>query len=331
MGLSNRHKQQAAHCIEQSAAPDIRFTRQTVCPGWTAGPRLTFTPLLPAARQFCPQIGQLKVKEWTFKNATTIEIWCTLRFRQPGNPGLRPECSIHPRSQWVHPRGMAQSYKVFRHNSVVKLRASDGAYLGSFSVGNNPSGIAFDGANIWVANWGDGTVSKIQATSGTILSTVLVGDQPYAVAFDGANIWVANEGSGTVSKIQAGNAAVVGTFSVGSQPDALAFDGVNMWVADGGDVTKLRPSDGASLGTFSILSAGLFEGALSALAFDGTNIWAGSGYVGFLFSSGFVTQVRPSDGTVLRSFSVGVFPTSLTFDGANIWSVNSLDRTVSKL
>ncbi len=43
---------------------------------------------------------------------------------------------------------------------VTKLRASDGANLGTFPVGTRPLGVAFDGANIWVANSGSSTVSK---------------------------------------------------------------------------------------------------------------------------------------------------------------------------
>ncbi len=33
----------------------------------------------------------------------------------------------------------------------------------SFTVGNEPNGVAFDGANIWVANFIDGTVTKLAA------------------------------------------------------------------------------------------------------------------------------------------------------------------------
>jgi DNA-binding beta-propeller fold protein YncE len=43
---------------------------------------------------------------------------------------------------------------------VTKLRASDGANLGTFPVGTEPYGVAFDGANIWVANSISNTVSK---------------------------------------------------------------------------------------------------------------------------------------------------------------------------
>jgi DNA-binding beta-propeller fold protein YncE len=45
--------------------------------------------------------------------------------------------------------------------NVTELRAADGHVLGTFSVGNNPYGVAFDGVNIWVANWMSNTISKL--------------------------------------------------------------------------------------------------------------------------------------------------------------------------
>ena len=84
---------------------------------------------------------------------------------------------------------------------VTKLRASDGAVLGTFNNGALfPSGIAFDGANIWVANNGSNNVTKLRASDGAMLGTFIVGNGPDGVAFDGANIWVANR-DGTVSKL----------------------------------------------------------------------------------------------------------------------------------
>ena len=64
-----------------------------------------------------------------------------------------------------------------------------------------PAGVAFDGINIWVANQGDNTVSKLRASDGAPLGTFTVGTFPYGIAFDGANIWVANQFSDTVSKL----------------------------------------------------------------------------------------------------------------------------------
>jgi hypothetical protein len=39
-------------------------------------------------------------------------------------------------------------------HSVTKLRASDGAVLGTFVAGLGPHSVAFDGANVWVTTGG---------------------------------------------------------------------------------------------------------------------------------------------------------------------------------
>jgi hypothetical protein len=81
-----------------------------------------------------------------------------------------------------------------------------------FSVGSGPQGIAFDGAYIWVANSGMGTVTsvansgmggavtRLRASDGTNWGTFTVGNQPRGIAFDGANIWVTNNVNNSVSK-----------------------------------------------------------------------------------------------------------------------------------
>jgi hypothetical protein len=50
----------------------------------------------------------------------------------------------------------------YNSNNMTKLQASDGTVLGIFSAGTAPLGIAFDGVNIWVANYIAGSyVSKL--------------------------------------------------------------------------------------------------------------------------------------------------------------------------
>ena len=71
----------------------------------------------------------------------------------------------------------------------------------SFPVGSDPLGLASGGANIWVANNEDDTLTKLRISDGAPHGTFSIGDSPIGLAFDGANIWVANSGSNTVSKI----------------------------------------------------------------------------------------------------------------------------------
>ncbi len=102
----------------------------------------------------------------------------------------------------------------------------------SFKVGKNPYGIAFDGANMWVTNNSDNTVSKLRASDGATLGTFTVGDSPIGVAFDGANIWVVNSFPNTVSKLRASDGANLGEFAVGKVPFFAAFDGEAIWVTN---------------------------------------------------------------------------------------------------
>jgi DNA-binding beta-propeller fold protein YncE len=65
----------------------------------------------------------------------------------------------------------------------------------------DPQYIAFDGANIWVTNSGNNSVTKLRAIDGSLDHTFPVGALPSGIAFDGAHIWVTNVESNTVSKL----------------------------------------------------------------------------------------------------------------------------------
>ncbi|MGB6736813.1 MAG: YncE family protein [Candidatus Sulfotelmatobacter sp.] len=134
-----------------------------------------------------------------------------------------------------------------------------------------PTGVAFDGANIWVTNAGDfpSTVSKLRAADGALLGTFTVGYGAQQMAFDGANVWVANLSGNNVTKLQASSGNVLGTFAVGTAPFGIAFDGTNLWVSNSSDntITKLLASNGTILGTFAVGTNP------RGVAFDGMNIW----------------------------------------------------------
>src|SRR5215469_11247788 len=149
-----------------------------------------------------------------------------------------------------------------------------GSQPNNIGVGSLPTAVAFDGANLWVTNANDSTVTKVRASDGTVLGTFNTGSAPSGVAFDGGNIWVANGGGGfgtTVTKLRASDGSTLGTFSVGHYPSAAAFDGANIWVTNYGDgtVTRLRASDGACVATCTF-GVGL---APLGVAFDGASIW----------------------------------------------------------
>src|SRR6516165_2506174 len=83
-----------------------------------------------------------------------------------------------------------------------------------FTAGSSPSGVAFDGENIWVANNSTNRVTKLRANDGASLGSFPVGAGPTTLAYDGANIWVANGSTDTVTKLRGSTGAVLGTFTV---------------------------------------------------------------------------------------------------------------------
>ena len=115
-----------------------------------------------------------------------------------------------------------------------------------FTVGAGPYGLAFDGAHIWVSNYGSpsyphGTgVTELNASDGSMIGTFTAGgdiSNPVALAFDGKHIWVGNVSGNSVTELNASDGSVVGTFTAGgdiSYPAALAFDGAHIWVASSG-------------------------------------------------------------------------------------------------
>jgi DNA-binding beta-propeller fold protein YncE len=118
-----------------------------------------------------------------------------------------------------------------------------------FTVGKEPSALAFDGTFIYVANKGDNTVIRIRTSTGVVEgSPIIVGKDPSALAFDGTFMYVANKGDSNVTRIRASTGLVEGTpISVGKEPVALAFDGTFMYVANylSNSVSKIRVSKGS--------------------------------------------------------------------------------------
>jgi outer membrane protein assembly factor BamB len=110
--------------------------------------------------------------------------------------------------------------------------------LGTFAVGTDPQGIAFDGANMWVANQKSNNITKLRVSDGAVLGTYTTASQSSNVVFDGTYIWVSCTGS--VVKLNAANGALIAKYSAGG-PYGVAFDGADVWVSNEnlGTVSKL--------------------------------------------------------------------------------------------
>src|SRR5215472_7918361 len=110
-------------------------------------------------------------------------------------------------------------------NQVAILHWYPANLTTSFRVGQVPTGVAFDGANIWVTDLLGQTVTKLQASDGAVLDT-FAANRPAGIIYDGANIWISGS---TLSKVRASDGAVLGQFHVpGTGGNFLALDGANL-------------------------------------------------------------------------------------------------------
>jgi YVTN family beta-propeller protein len=98
--------------------------------------------------------------------------------------------------------------------------------LTTLPAGEIPCAIAMNSqANqLYVANYGDNSVSVIDTSTARKTATIPAGRHPKAIAFDAIRnlVYVANTGDGTVTVIDAANNGVVATLPAGKNPYALA-------------------------------------------------------------------------------------------------------------
>ena len=117
---------------------------------------------------------------------------------------------------------------------LVKLNFA-GTILQTVTVGGGPRISVFDGANVWVPNDLDASVSVVRASSGAVLAT-LTGNglsHPQSASFDGERILVCNPTNNSVSLWLAAGLSPIGNFSTGANtmPWGSCSDGTRFWLA----------------------------------------------------------------------------------------------------
>ena len=80
-----------------------------------------------------------------------------------------------------------------RGDTVVRLDPSTNRVTATIRVGVNPLSVAFDSGSVWVANYGDGTISRIDPDTSQVQS-IEVGAHPTHIALDAeGSLWIVTE------------------------------------------------------------------------------------------------------------------------------------------
>ena len=178
-------------------------------------------------------------------DANALRVRSTLPIcSQPGQVAIMPDSS----KAFVVCSGSAQVAAIALKTDD-KLKANkDDALLAKLDVGQTPVSLALkpDGGELFVMNYGSGTISVIETTSNDVAGSYYIGNNPVRgfATSDNSLLYVSNLASNSIAVYSINDGSLAGTVQVGAGPDAMALStsGNFLFVADSraGDVAVVR-------------------------------------------------------------------------------------------
>jgi streptogramin lyase len=188
-----------------------------------------------------------------------------------------------------------------------------------------PTGLTFDGQNLWLADTFTDKIYKIEPETGKILKSFdSPGHYPEGLAWDGKYLWHIDSGEKYIYRIdpETGKALTI-LESNSNHPRDLAWDGKYLWIIDHRSdiLLKVSPEDGMMVQNFP---SPVREPA--GLTYDGKYLWVTDR------SEDRIYLVNPSDGLCLSSLrSYGPFPYGLAWGDKVLWNVDYENDEIYKI
>lgn len=188
-----------------------------------------------------------------------------------------------------------------------------------------PTGLAYDGRMLWIADSYEDKIFKIEPETGNIITSFdSPGYNPEGLAWDGKYLWHVDSGEKYMYKIdpETGIATAV-LESNSSNPRDLAWDGEYIWMTDYGRdiILKVSPVDGMMVQNFPSPA-----GEPAGLTFDGKYLWVTDRVEDRIY------LVNPSDGLCLSSLrSHGPFAYGLAWGDGVLWNVDYENNEIYKV
>ena len=203
--------------------------------------------------------------------------------------------------------------------------------------GSSPSGLAWDGTHLWLADDGTDTIYQLDPTDGRVLSSFKSpGSSPRGLVWDGKNLWHADNATRQVHRLDRATGTALSALDEPATPanarrpelGGLTWDGRHLWcgTVDGWSsrMNEMDQADGSTARFF------FTKGYPRALATDGTFIWNATDNEGHRV--GLVYKYRLSDGLFVSQFDTpGFYPAGLAWDGHYLWCVDRGTKTIYKL
>jgi hypothetical protein len=185
-----------------------------------------------------------------------------------------------------------------------------GTVVATSVLPSGPSSLAFDGLNIWTANF-SGSVTTY--SSGTPHNHSAGFTQPVGLVYDGTHMWVTDYGAGKLFRVDAAG-TITSKVTVGMGPEQPAFDGENIWVPNYLDnsISVVQASSSAVVATIASDGINLLSGPEQA-SFDGERMLVTNA------TGNSVTIFKAADLSVIANIFIGVPPYGACSDGVNFW------------
>lgn len=193
------------------------------------------------------------------------------------------------------------------------------------SPGRAPTGLAFDGQRLWVADHRDDVLVAMDAGSGKELKRIKSpAYRPAGLAYDGEQLWCADVLEARLYRMLPETGLVSRSIPAPVKvPRALAYDGTALWVSDDASrsIHRVDPEDGTTISEIP------FPGkSVDGLSFDGRYLWVSDRLSDMLYA------VAPGSGEVVVGLpSPGPHPTGLAHDGERLWVVDYQTDRVTAL
>ncbi len=208
----------------------------------------------------------------------------------------------------------------------IFVYAYTGEVLKSFDIpGHFPTGLTFDGKNIWLADYKTDKLYSIDPETGKVVRSIPAPAYwPEGLAWDGEALWNADikggiplseNYDGVIYRIDPKDGTVLKTIqSPSKSPRGLTWDGKYLWCVDDASdqVIQFSPEDGTTIKSFRSPSSNPM-----GITFDGKYLWISDR------SKDKIYMVDPDNGMVIIiAEAPGEYTRGMCYDGETIWVVD---------
>jgi len=191
--------------------------------------------------------------------------------------------------------------------------------------GTCPTGLAYDGKALWVADAHTDRLYRIDPRNGQLLGSLEApGYHPEGLAWDGTHLWHADAGEKYLYRIDPANGRAETILESNSpNPRDIAWDGRDLWMIDhkSDAVFRVSPIDGMMIQTFPSPAA-----EPTGITYDGRYLWIADRGTDRIY------LVNPADGLCLSSLRApGPFPYGLAWAEGTLWCADYENREIYQI